>query len=439
MKFPMADRDTIFALASGTVQAGVAVLRISGPESFKCLNSLIKTKVTKPRFLELRTLYDQDANVLDKALVAVFNEGASFTGEQSAEIHCHGSRAVITKLLDVLGEFEGCRLAKPGEFTRRAFENGRIDLIEAEGLADLVSAETELQRRQAITAFTGALSDQASMWREELIEALALLEVTIDWSDEDVPEDVTNEVCEVLNRLRAAMAEVLLASASSEQVRDGFEIAFVGAPNTGKSTLLNVLAGRDAAITSEVEGTTRDIIELRYDLEGIPVCFLDMAGIRTSSDFVEQVGIERARERASRASLRVFMNCANVASSGETDDLRRDGDISLWMKADLSSGPGDVEVSAHDKSGIDSFLALLKTRLQPRSFSDAIVSSKRQKESISGAISAIERAKLQLDKSQLEISVEELRTASRHMEALFGRVCTEDVLGKVFSTFCLGK
>ncbi len=288
--------DTIYALASARGKAGVAVVRLSGPLAREAVARLAGS-VPPDRELRLRRL-TVAGDVLDEALVAVFPEGGSFTGETVAEFHVHGGPAIVASLVAAMSAMPGLRPAEAGEFTRRAFLNGRLDLSQVEGLADLIDAETAAQRRQAMRVLSGSVAVRVAEWRATLLRALALVEVTIDFADEDVPVDVWPEVGTLIETLTAALRAEAAGTAVAERLRDGFEVAVLGAPNAGKSTLVNYLAGREVAITSPVPGTTRDVIEVRLDLGGLPVTFLDTAGLRESGDAVERIGVERARARA---------------------------------------------------------------------------------------------------------------------------------------------
>jgi tRNA modification GTPase len=266
--------DTIYSLATGRGKAGVAVVRVSGPRAVDCAEHLAGFRPTG-RVPSLRRLHDGDGALIDEALVLFFASGQSFTGEDVVEFQTHGSPAIVAAVLDQLSSLDGVRLAEPGEFTRRALENGCLDLAQVEGLADLIDAETEAQRKQAVRVFDGALGERTERWRIDLIRAAALLEATIDFADEDVPVDVTPEVNQLTTGVLNEINREIAGSSAAERIRDGFEVAILGEPNIGKSTLLNALAGRDAAITSAVAGTTRDVIEVRMDLKGLPVTFLD--------------------------------------------------------------------------------------------------------------------------------------------------------------------
>lgn len=426
--------DTIFALASGRGKAGVAVIRISGPQAHAAVGRL--TVLPEPRRTALRRLMWQ-GEMLDEALVLLFEAGGSFTGEQSAELQVHGSRAVTAAVLRVLGSMPDLRMAEAGEFTRRALENGRLDLAQVEGLADLIDAETEAQRKQALRVFSGALGAKVERWRKALVRAAALIEASIDFADEDVPASVTDEVAATVERLIGEFQAELRGFDAAERVRDGFEVAIVGAPNVGKSTLLNTLAGREAAITSEIAGTTRDVIEVRMEIAGLPVTILDTAGLRESSDTIEQIGINRALERAGSADLRVFLR------SPASEDLIMvplAGDIVLTAKADLV--PGCVAgVSGRTGAGVGDLLEMIADRLSARAAGAGSVIRERHRFALHKAVVGLALAEesLKSDRCIAEIVAVELREAIRALEAMVGRVGVEDLLDEIFASFCIGK
>ncbi|NGQ91152.1 tRNA uridine-5-carboxymethylaminomethyl(34) synthesis GTPase MnmE [Rhodobacter sp. HX-7-19] len=423
--------NTIYALASARGKAGVAVLRLSGPGSHAAVAGLCGP-LPEPRRASLRRLV-KDGVELDQALVILFPEGESFTGEAAAELHLHGSLAVVQAVMQALAGEHGLRLAEPGEFTRRALENGKLDLAQVEGLADLIEAETEAQRRQALRVLSGAIGRRAEEWREKLIRAAALIEATIDFADEDVPVDVAPEVLALGHAVLADLRREALGGRAAERIRDGFEVAIIGAPNAGKSTLLNALAGREAAITSEIAGTTRDVIEVRMDIRGLAVTLLDTAGLRETEDQVERIGIDRALSRARMADLRVFLISDEALPGIEPED----GDILIRGKADLGGGG----VSGKTGQGIAELIEEIGTRLLERSASAGVITRERHRLAIERAIEAMESAMSEVEKgtARAELAAAELRIALRALEALVGRVDVENLLDEIFSSFCIGK
>ncbi|MEM9575620.1 MAG: tRNA uridine-5-carboxymethylaminomethyl(34) synthesis GTPase MnmE [Pseudomonadota bacterium] len=427
--------DTIFAPATAQGRAGVSVVRVSGTDAHAVAKTLCG-HLPAPRSAGLRTLRSPEGEVLDQALVLSFAAPASFTGEDVVEFHLHGSIAVTKAVLAALGSHAAARMADPGEFTRRALTNNKLDLAQVEGLADLIESETEAQRRQAVRVLSGALGERVERWRRDLIRAAALLEATIDFADEEVPVDVTPEVDALLAGVSRDIDGEIKGTFVAERIRNGFEVALVGAPNAGKSTLLNRLAGRDAAITSEIAGTTRDVIEVRMDLGGLPVTFLDTAGLRESSDQIESIGIERAMDRAKQADLRVFL-----ADDGEELILRPGSDdIQLIPKADLRS---DVKggISGKTGAGVQELIERIQEVLSSRAEQAGLATHERHR-------IALDRASKELDAAQevlargpeyYDIASEELRSAIRALEALVGRVDVENLLDEIFSSFCLGK
>ena len=425
--------DTIFALATAQGRAGVAVIRISGPDAVLAAGALCG-KVPDNR--GLCRLYDVQGELLDEALVLRFAAGHSFTGEDVVELQLHGSPAVVAAVLRVLGAHEMLRPAEAGEFTRRAMENGRLDLAEVEGLADLIDAETEAQRKQAIRVFSGALGALAEGWRRDLIRAAALLEATIDFADEEVPVDVSPEVNHLLERVVREMRYEAEGVQAAERVRDGFEVAIIGAPNAGKSTLLNRLAGRDVAITSEIAGTTRDVIEVRMDLAGLPVTLLDTAGQRETSDIVEGLGVARARERAGKADLRVHLLLPNEK---EPQDVGQD-DLIVRGKADISGSAG-LAVSGTTGAGLDNLIDEISSRLASKVSNIGIAMRERHRVAMLRAISFMTVAMDAMgdDQAMTDLIAEDLRSAIRAVDSIVGRVDVEQVLGEIFSSFCIGK
>lgn len=427
--------DTIFALATAHGKAGVAVIRVSGPMAFAAGEALAGS-LPEVRKAGLRLLRDGQGVRLDEALILCFEDKASFTGEAVVEFQLHGSTAVIAAVLRELGNMDGLRQADPGEFTRRALENGRLDLAQVEGLADLIEAETEAQRRQALRVLSGDLGNRAEEWRRDLIRAASLLEATIDFADEDIPVDVSPEVNELLDRVIASLSKEITGVSAAERVRTGFEVAIIGAPNVGKSTLLNALAGRDAAITSEYAGTTRDVIEVRMDLAGLPVTLLDTAGLRETQDKVEEIGIKRARERAGLADLRVFL----VEGDQKPDFDPLPDDIVLKAKADLLDDKSGA-VSGASGEGVANLIDQITERLSQRTANIGIATRERHRMSMQNAVAALDEAKrlVAMGEDMTDIAAEEMRTAIRALDALVGRIDVENLLDEIFASFCLGK
>ena len=425
--------DTIFALATAPGKAGVAVVRVSGSKVNQ-VASVLFGDLPKPRFAALRNLHHPDGTHLDQALVLYFPEKASFTGEPVLELHLHGSVAVVDQIVKVLSDIDGLRLADPGEFTRRALENGCMDLAQVEGLADLIEAETEAQHRQALRVLSGDLGKIAEAWRRDLIRAASLIEATIDFVDEDVPVDVTPEVFGLLDKTVTSLKKEIAGVAVSERIRSGFEVAILGAPNVGKSTLLNALAGRDAAITSDIAGTTRDVIEVRMDLNGLPVTILDTAGLRETEDVVEGIGIERALERAKQADLRVVLT-----EDGTRPDLDlAEDDIVVASKSDLNGGQG---VSGLTGAGVSELVHNISRILKERSAGSGVASRERHRVAMSKAAASIADAKalISAGESHYDVGAAELMTAIRSLDSLVGRVDVENLLDEIFSSFCIGK
>ena len=396
--------------------------------------SVSRLMLSVPVSRGVRRVYDVNGVHLDEALVLVFPFGQSFTGEHVVELHLHGSLAVVAAVLRILGDDTNLRMAEPGEFTRRALENGKLDLAQVEGLADLIDAETEGQRRQALRVLDGALGILAEQWRKKLLRAAALIEATIDFVDEDVPVDVKPEVVNLVRSVCVSLSKESAGVVFAERLRNGFEVAILGAPNVGKSTLLNRLSGRDAAITSEIAGTTRDVIEVKMDLGGLPVTLLDTAGLRETTDIVENIGINRAILRAQSADLRVFMSVDGQSSPIEL----LDGDITVNAKADLSGGSG---VSGLTGFGIDSLVMQITATLQQRVGTIGVAMRERHRIAMLQAIDHLKSVELALESSDFmeDLVAEDIRSAGRAIDSLLGRIDVEDILGEIFSSFCIGK
>jgi tRNA modification GTPase len=442
-KAAMRSNDTIFAAASGLGRSAVCVIRISGPHTRAVLEALAGG-LPAPRHLALRRMVEPGTGEpLDQALVAWMPAPNSFTGEDQAELHIHGGLATRTAVLRALGTVTGCRMAEPGEFTRRAFLNGRMDLSGVEGLADLIDAETEAQRRQALRQLEGRLGSLVETWRARLIEALALLEAALDFSDEgDVPATLEGEAAAIVAEVNSAMRRSLADGQRGERLRDGFVVVLAGPPNAGKSTLLNALAQRDVAIVSPFAGTTRDAIEVRCDLLGLPVTFVDTAGLRDSADPIEREGVARTRARLGSADLVLWLVApdlpAEAGPAGNVPILR------VGTKADLCGANRDgvdLTVSAATGAGIADLLDRIGREAETAlGAGDAVLTRERHRRALETAQAALARAQAALTEGVFgELAAEDVRLALRALGAITGRVDVEDILDRLFATFCIGK
>lgn len=432
--------DTIFALATARGKSGVAIVRVSGPAARPSAAALGATGLAERRAQLVKLTDPCSGERIDNALVLLFAAPRSFTGEDVVELHLHGGVAVVSAAETVLGRLPGLRLAEPGEFTRRALMNGKLDLAQVEGLGDLIAAETAEQAKQAFALMEGRLGQYRARWRDELVHALAHLEAAVDFVDDDLPEDVLDGIGGRLHAVEQDLAAELAGFKVSERIRLGFEVAIVGRPNLGKSTLLNRIAGRDAALTSEIAGTTRDVIEVRLDLDGLAITLIDMAGIRDALDPVETMGVDRAVRRSEAADLRIFLveDLADVCGLGVA---RREDDIVVRSKADcLAKAAGDA-VSGLTGQGIDELLKRIASVLGKRLAGAGAISHERQRSAIAQAHAALQSAQacLLARTSEIEFAAEDLRSALRALDVLIGKVDVEAVLDRVFQNFCLGK
>jgi tRNA modification GTPase len=437
-------RPTIFALSSGRPPAAIAVVRVSGPAARSALEAICK--LPEPRRAALRRLRSPTSKaVLDDALVLWLPGPATETGEDMAELHLHGGRAVVAAVLDALAQLPGLRGAEAGEFTRRAFENGRLDLTAVEGLADLVFAETEAQRAQAMRQFQGHLGKRAEDWRQRLIGALALVEGGIDF-DQEVPENLIEPALHAARELVEEIEKTLRDEHRGERLREGLIVAIAGPPNAGKSSLLNRLARREAAIVSPYPGTTRDVIEVHLDLGGYPVTLLDTAGVRESDDPVEQEGVRRARARAGAADLVLWVEDATVRV-GNRNELKKQWIIhnKIDLVDSVTKQPAEsantFEISALTGAGLERLMAEL-AKFAAEFFSaaePALVTRQRHRDALRETGDALGRAVAAGPAGQEELVAEELRLAARALGRLTGRVDVEDVLDLIFRDFCIGK
>ena len=438
---------TIFALSSGRLPSAIALVRVSGPQAGKIVTALAG-KLPSPRMATRALLRDVGQRPIDDAVVLWFPGPASATGEDVAEFHVHGGRAVLAALFAALSGFENVRPAEPGEFTRRAFENGKLDLTEAEGLDDLIHADTDRQRRQALRQLKGLLGDRARDWRARIIEASALIEAGIDFSDEgDVPAELIAPALAKVKALLAEIEEVLAGQGRSERLRDGLVVAIAGPPNVGKSTLMNQLARREVAIVSPHAGTTRDVIEVQLDLDGYPVTVIDTAGIRETDDPVEQEGVRRARARAADADLVLWLADLSQAA------IQHEATAPVWMvrnKIDLEEAGRPLaesgasrrvfQISASRGDGVPELIAALVGFAQSYfgGSEGGLIGRTRQRKLLQETAASLRRCVEVVGQGE-ELAAEELRTAAHSLGRLLGRVDVEDILDVIFREFCVGK
>jgi tRNA modification GTPase len=443
---------TIYALSTAPGRAGVAVIRISGPQAGDALLALIGGVLPRPRSASLRKLRAEDGMLLDEGMVLWFPRPHSFTGEDVVELQVHGGRAVLAALFEALARLPGLRLAEPGEFSRRAFENGKLDLTEAEGLGDLINAETEAQRKQALRQMQGALGQLYEGWRNQLTRALAHLEADIDFPDEDLPAGVAAEVMPQIARLREEIAAHLADNRRGERLRDGLMVAILGAPNVGKSSLLNALSNREAAIVSEIPGTTRDVIEVHLDLGGYPVILADTAGLRDSADRIESEGVARALKRAEAADLKlVVLDATKKSVPKETLALIDTDAIVVANKTDAASIPAGYEVngrpvlgvSVRNGAGMSALLDALEKDVVARigMTGSATLTRARHREALTDCVAALDRFLTGNGRNNPapELAAEDVRLAARALGRITGRIDVEDLLDVIFRDFCIGK
>ena len=443
----MTATDTIFALSSGAGRSALAVIRLSGPEASRALSGMAGD-LPPPREMSLRAIRDpRTGEVLDKAIAVWLPAPRSFTGEDCVELHLHGSPAIVSAVMSTLGSHPGVRPADPGEFTRRAFLNGKMDLVEVEGLADLLEARTANQRRQAFRQMSGLASGVFEAWRHQILLVRADIEAVLDFADEPgIADEAAPGIDRRIKALIGEMSAVLERASTAEVVRDGVRVVLAGLPNTGKSSLLNVLARREAAIVSDLPGTTRDAIEVSLDIHGVPVVLTDTAGLRReAADRVEEEGIRRSQKHIADADMVVWVWSADVAGSHVPQDLVPE--ISLENKSDLHSGlprndgqSAGLRISTRTGDGVPEFLLLLSNLLQRRygDVESSLLVSSRQTSAAARSIRFLNDA-LERDSTQLELKAEEIARASDEIGRLTGRLHVEEWLGAIFTRFCIGK
>ena len=442
---------TIYALSSGPGVSGVAIIRISGSETSEVIKSLTKKDLPKPRMATLRKINNiNTSELIDEGIILWFPGPESYTGEDMAEIHVHGGKAVVLALQKEIVKIKNCRLAEPGEFTKLAFQNGKINLLKAESIADLISAETEIQRLQAIKIMEGKSSAKFNELREKLLKVLSFMEAKIDFPEEDLPEEnlkkIKNDCSKALNEIN----KILNDQRVGEITREGFKIAIIGPTNAGKSSLINNLSNREVAIVSEIAGTTRDVVETHLNIDGYPVIMSDTAGIRDSKDEIEKKGIRLSLKKAENADLKlVVVDAKNVDLSGYLNDLLKNNAILVVNKSDLLNEKLDAEVSKlnpvlislKNNTNIDILISRIKNNLKKKFISeeDILITRERHRQHLEQCVNYLKEFLLKNEKKDFDKAAEDLRLATRHLGMIVGKVDVEEILGSIFNDFCIGK
>ena len=441
----------IYALSSGPGISGIAVIRVSGKETTTVIKLITGEDLPVPRTATLRKFNKINTNeLIDEGVIIWFPGPNSYTGEDLAEFQVHGSRAVISALHSAIGEVKNCRLAEPGEFTKIAFQNGKINLLKAESVADLISSETEIQRKQAIKIMSGKSSDQYNSWREKLLKILSHVEAKIDFPDEDLPKDILSAIKETSEQVSSQIEKVLNDQKVGERIREGFKIAIIGPTNAGKSSLINYLSKRDVAIVSEIAGTTRDVIETHLNLDGYPVVISDTAGIRDSRDEIEEKGIKLALNRAEDADLKLVIIDGNFDDLNKTlKDLINENAILVVNKSDLLNGNLNkkfkkyehVLISIKNDSNLDQLILKIKNKLDNKFINneDILITRERHRKNLEHCIVHLKNFKNKNGSKDFDKAAEDLRLATRHLGMIVGKVDVEEILDSIFNDFCIGK
>ena len=442
---------TIYALASGSGISGVAVIRVSGDNVKRVIKLLTGKELPSPRVATLRKINNiNTSELIDEGIIIWFPGPESYTGEDMAEFHVHGGKAVILAIQNQISKIENCRLAEPGEFTKLAFQNGKINLLKAESIADLISAETEIQRLQAVKIMQGKSSDKFNELREKLIKILSYVEAKIDFPDEDLPEDKIKQIRNNSSKVLYEIIKILNDQKVGEIVREGFKIAIVGPTNAGKSSLLNNLANREVAIVSEIAGTTRDVIETHFNIDGYPVVISDTAGIRESKDEIEKKGIKLSLKKAEKADLKlVVVDARNIDFRGFLNDLLKDNAILVVNKSDLLKEKlhsqitkfKHVLISLKKNSNIEKLISEIKNNLKDKFISDEdiLITRERHRQHLMQCSDHLKSFLQKNDKKDFDKAAEDLRLATRHLGMIVGKVDVEEILGSIFNDFCIGK
>ena len=442
---------TIYALSSGPGVSGVAIIRISGSETSNVIKSLTGKEIPEPRMATLRKINNiNTSELIDEGIIIWFPGPESYTGEDMAEIHIHGGKAGILAVQDEISKIENCRLAEPGEFTKLAFQNGKINLLKAESIADLISAETEIQRLQAVKIMKGKSSDKFNDLRDKLLKILSFVEAKIDFPEEDLPEENLKKIKEDSSNVLNEINKILNDQKVGEMIREGFKIAIVGPTNAGKSSLLNNLSNREVAIVSEIAGTTRDVVEAHLNIDGYPVIISDTAGIRDSKDEIEKKGIRLSLKKAENADLKlVVVDAKNIDLSGFLNDLLKNDAILVVNKSDLLKEELDskilklnhVLISLKDNFNVDELISKIKKSLKNKFITkeDILITRERHRQHLVQCADHLKNFLNKNDKKDFDKAAEDLRLATRHLGMIVGKVDVEEILGSIFNDFCIGK
>ena len=442
---------TIYALSTGPGISGIAVIRVSGKKTPDVIKRLTNSKLPRPRMATLKKFNKNGGKeLIDEGVILWFPAPNSYTGEDLAEFHVHGSRAVIKAMHLEISKIKGCRLAEPGEFTKRAFQNGRINLLKAESVADLISSETEIQRRQALKIMSGKSSDKFNLWRIELLKILSHVEAKIDFPDEDLPKNIINKIQKTSNKILNEIKKILNDQKVGERIREGFKIAIIGPPNSGKSSLLNYLSKRDVAIVSEIAGTTRDVIETHLNLDGFPVIASDTAGIRSAKNEIERKGIKIALKRAEDADLRVIIiSSKNVDLTSVLRGFLTKNAILVINKSDLLKGKLNSKLKKYDHVlisikkdlNLNKLISKIKSKLKNKftTTEDILITRERHRQNLINCVHHLEKFHKKKLAQDFDKAAEDLRLATRHLGMIVGKVDVEELLGSIFNDFCIGK
>jgi len=442
---------TIYALSSGPGISGIAVIRVSGKDTAEVVKKITGTKLPPPKVATL-TKFNKNGTkeLIDEGVIIWFPAPNSYTGEDLAEFHVHGSRAVINVMHSSISKIKNCRLAEPGEFTKRAFQNGKINLLKAESIADLISSETEIQRRQALKIMSGKSSDKFNSWREKLLKILSHIEAKIDFPDEDLPKNIINEIQKTSNSILMQINKTLNDQKVGERIREGFKIAIIGPTNAGKSSLLNYLSKRDVAIVSEIAGTTRDVIETHLNLDGYPVVISDTAGIRDSKNEIEKKGIKIALNRAEDADLKlVIISAKNVGLTKVLGSLLTENAILVINKSDLLRGKlnnkfkkyDHVLISIKKNLNLNKLISKIKNKLKNQFINseNVLITRERHRQNLINCVKHLQKFQKKKSIQDFDKAAEDLRLATRHLGMIVGKVDVEELLGSIFNDFCIGK